>query len=205
MEVNEKCDVYSFGVVTLEVIMGNHPGDLISCLPLPSLSSSQAVHNQILFRKVLDQRLPPPRNQIANQVVSVANTAFACLQANPQSRPTMKQVSDIGSFITDTVSASWPDYITAAVWSANLDIQFTQLVAILSLYDYVVCMRSYFISLCHGVLVHYFFPFPIPFLLKLFIFHDLNNRIVSFPWHFFGSITTLSFQFVSNECMISQP
>ena len=94
MEVNEKCDVYSFGVVTLEVIMGNHPGDLISSLPLPSSSSSQAVHHQILFRNVVDQRLSPPRNQIANQVVSIANTAFACLQANPQSRPTMKQVSD---------------------------------------------------------------------------------------------------------------
>ena len=93
MEVNEKCDVYSFGVVTLEVIMGNHPGDLISSLPLPTSSSSPAVH-QILFRNVLDQRLSPPRNQIANQVVSIANTAFACLQANPQSRPTMKQISD---------------------------------------------------------------------------------------------------------------
>ncbi|KAF3455562.1 hypothetical protein FNV43_RR00194 [Rhamnella rubrinervis] len=33
MEVNEKCDVYSFGIVTLEVIMGSHPGDLISSLP----------------------------------------------------------------------------------------------------------------------------------------------------------------------------
>ena len=94
MEVNEKCDVYSFGVVTLEVIMGNHPGDLISSLPLPSSSSSQAVHHQILFRNVLDQRLSPPMNQIANQVVSIANTAFTCLQANPQSRPTMKQISD---------------------------------------------------------------------------------------------------------------
>ena len=92
MEVNEKYDVYSLGVVTLEVIMGNHPGDLISSLPRPS--SSQAVHHQILFRNVLDHRLSPPRNQIANQVVSIANTAFACLQANPQSRPTMKQVSD---------------------------------------------------------------------------------------------------------------
>ncbi|KAF3974548.1 hypothetical protein CMV_002119 [Castanea mollissima] len=39
MEVNEKCDVYSFGVVTLEVIMGKHPGDLISLL-LSSSSSS---------------------------------------------------------------------------------------------------------------------------------------------------------------------
>ena len=39
MEVNEKCDiVYSFGVITLEVIMGNHPGDLISFL----LSSSSS-------------------------------------------------------------------------------------------------------------------------------------------------------------------
>ncbi|KAF3457514.1 hypothetical protein FNV43_RR02172 [Rhamnella rubrinervis] len=94
MEVNEKCDMYSFGVLTLEVIMGNHPRDLISSLPLRSSSSSPAVHHQILFRNVMDQRLSPPRNQIANQVVSIANTAFACLQANPQSRPTMKQVSD---------------------------------------------------------------------------------------------------------------
>ena len=95
MEVNEKCDVYSFGVVTLEVIMGNHPGDLISSIiPLPSSSSSPAVYHQLLFRNVLDQRLSPPRNKIANQVVSIANTAFACLQANPQCRPTMKQVSD---------------------------------------------------------------------------------------------------------------
>ncbi|CAI9276205.1 unnamed protein product [Lactuca saligna] len=30
---NEKCDVYSFGVVVLEVIMGKHPGDLVTSLP----------------------------------------------------------------------------------------------------------------------------------------------------------------------------
>ncbi|KAF3457591.1 hypothetical protein FNV43_RR02249 [Rhamnella rubrinervis] len=95
MEVNEKCDVYSFGVVTLEVIMGSHPGDLISSLPPPSSSSSSAtIHHEILFGNVLDQRLSPPRSQIAKQLVSIAHTAFACLQANPQSRPTMKQVSD---------------------------------------------------------------------------------------------------------------
>ncbi|KAF3455555.1 hypothetical protein FNV43_RR00187 [Rhamnella rubrinervis] len=58
MEVNEKCDVYSFGIVTLEVIMGSHPGDLISSLPLPSSSSSSAtIHHEIPFRNVLDQRL----------------------------------------------------------------------------------------------------------------------------------------------------
>ncbi|CAL5417631.1 unnamed protein product [Camellia sinensis] len=30
MEMNERCDVYGFGVLTLELIMGKHPGDLIS-------------------------------------------------------------------------------------------------------------------------------------------------------------------------------
>ena len=40
MEVNEKCDVYSFGVLTLEVIMGNHLGDLISFLSSSSSSSA---------------------------------------------------------------------------------------------------------------------------------------------------------------------
>ncbi|KAF3457539.1 hypothetical protein FNV43_RR02197 [Rhamnella rubrinervis] len=94
MEVNEKCDVYSFGVVTLEVIMGSHPGDLISSLPQPPASSSATIHHPIPFRNVLDRRLSPPRNRIEKQVVSIAQIAFACLKANPQSRPTMKQVSD---------------------------------------------------------------------------------------------------------------
>ncbi|KAF3457407.1 hypothetical protein FNV43_RR02064 [Rhamnella rubrinervis] len=111
MEVNEKYDVYSFGVVTLEVIIGKHPGDLISSFPLPSSLSAPAAHHQILFGNVLDQRLSPPRNQIANQVVSIANIAFACLHANPQSRPTMKQVSD--KFAVSSPSLSVPlDLIT---------------------------------------------------------------------------------------------
>ncbi|XP_042941175.1 MDIS1-interacting receptor like kinase 2-like isoform X1 [Carya illinoinensis] len=32
MTVTEKCDVYSFGVVALEVLMGRHPGELLSSL-----------------------------------------------------------------------------------------------------------------------------------------------------------------------------
>nr|POE79250.1 mdis1-interacting receptor like kinase 2 [Quercus suber] len=94
MEVNEKCDVYSFGVVTLEVIMGKHPGDLISLLSSSSSSSSTtSTAHGILLKDVLDQRLEPPRNQVARIVVSVAKFAFACLETNPQSRPTMQQIS----------------------------------------------------------------------------------------------------------------
>ena len=87
MEVNEKCDVYSFGVVTLEVIMGKHPGDLISLLSSSSSSSATtSTAHGILLKDVLDQRLEPPRNQVARIVVSVAKLAFACLETNPQSR-----------------------------------------------------------------------------------------------------------------------
>ena len=94
MEVNEKCDVYSFEVVTLEVIMGKHPGDLISLLSSSSSSSAttSTVHG-ILLKDVLDQRLECPRNQVARIVVSTAKLAFACLETNPHSRPTMQQIS----------------------------------------------------------------------------------------------------------------
>ncbi|XP_060671373.1 probable leucine-rich repeat receptor-like protein kinase At1g35710 [Ziziphus jujuba] len=88
MEVNEKIDVYSFGVVALESIMGEHPGDLIS-----SLLSSPLHAVDALLKDVLDQRLSPPKRQIADQVVSIAEIAFACVRQSPQSRPTMKQVS----------------------------------------------------------------------------------------------------------------
>ena len=91
MEVNEKCDVYSFGVLALEVIMGKHPGDLI-LFPSSSLTTTSTAHN-ILLKNTLDQRLKPPKNQVALKVVSIAKLAFACLATNPKSRPTMQEVS----------------------------------------------------------------------------------------------------------------
>ncbi|CAL5417639.1 unnamed protein product [Camellia sinensis] len=94
MEVNERCDVYSFGVLTLEVIMGKHPGDLIYSLSSSSSSSSStSTAHGTLLKDVLDQRLAAPENQAAEQVFVVAKLAFACLQANPLSRPTMRQVA----------------------------------------------------------------------------------------------------------------
>ncbi|KAG7964606.1 hypothetical protein I3843_09G178800 [Carya illinoinensis] len=57
MTVTKKCDVYSFGVVALEVLMGRHPGELLSSL---SSSSSQ----NMMLNEILDQRLPPPNRLI---------------------------------------------------------------------------------------------------------------------------------------------
>ncbi|XP_059656426.1 MDIS1-interacting receptor like kinase 2-like [Cornus florida] len=94
MEVNEKCDVFSFGVLVVEVIMGKHPGELISSLSSSSsLSPPTLVVRDILLKDVLDQRLSPPTAQMSEELVFITNLAFACLHASPQSRPTMREVS----------------------------------------------------------------------------------------------------------------
>ena len=86
MVVTEKCDVYSFGVVTLELLMGTHPGELLTSLSSPSPQN-------MMLNEILDQRLPPPNRLVAQDVFSVATIAFACLRAKPKFRPTMKWVS----------------------------------------------------------------------------------------------------------------
>ncbi|KAF5475935.1 hypothetical protein F2P56_007689 [Juglans regia] len=88
MTVTEKCDVYSFGVVALEVLMGRHPGELLS-----SLSSSSSSSQNIMLNEILDQHLPPPNRLIGQEILLIATIAFACLHTQPKSRPTMKCVS----------------------------------------------------------------------------------------------------------------
>jgi len=90
MEVTEKCDVFSFGVLCLEIIMGKHPGDLISSL---LSSSSAAITHNLLLVDVIDQRPSHPHESVVGDVILVSNLAFSCLSENPSSRPTMDQVS----------------------------------------------------------------------------------------------------------------
>ena len=97
MKVTEKCDVYSFGVVTLEIFMGHHPGELISSVSssssslLSSLSSSSPMKTHAtLLKNVLDNRLPSPTPDLADEIVAIIKLAFTCTDANPQFRPTMQ-------------------------------------------------------------------------------------------------------------------
>ncbi|XP_058737531.1 MDIS1-interacting receptor like kinase 2-like [Vicia villosa] len=90
MEVNEKCDVYSFGVLALEIIMGKHPGDLISLFLSPSTRSTA---DNMLLIDVLDQRSEQVKKPIDEEVILIARLALACLSQEPRSRPTMDQVS----------------------------------------------------------------------------------------------------------------
>ncbi|KAJ4719141.1 putative Receptor protein kinase [Melia azedarach] len=93
MVVTEKCDVYSFGIVALEVLMGSHPGDLLSSL------SSSSFNQRIRLIDVLDQRLSPPTNpKVVEDLVLVAISAFSCLQPKSKCRPTMQDLSQ--EFVT---------------------------------------------------------------------------------------------------------
>ncbi|CAH1416171.1 unnamed protein product [Lactuca virosa] len=88
MVANEKCDVYSFGVVALEVMMGNHPGELITSLP--TLAA-----DYLLPANVGDRRISPPSSIVEKQVKLVLSLSRACLNSNPHARPTMRQVSNL--------------------------------------------------------------------------------------------------------------
>ncbi|KAF6153382.1 hypothetical protein GIB67_003572 [Kingdonia uniflora] len=89
MRVTEKCDMYSFGLLTLEVLIGKHPRELISSLT----SSSSPTGQNVLLKDILDGRLSPPTLHTSHELFTIAKLAFSCLDANPESRPTMKHLS----------------------------------------------------------------------------------------------------------------
>ncbi|KAH1092125.1 hypothetical protein J1N35_019382 [Gossypium stocksii] len=86
--VTEKCDVYSFRVLALEILMGKHPGELLSTLSLSSHAQN------FMLNEILDPRLSTPRSRkMAGDIAFIAVIAFACLRPRPKARPTMKLVS----------------------------------------------------------------------------------------------------------------
>ena len=106
MRITEKCDVYSFGVVTLEVLVGEHPGDLTS-----TLSSSNGENT--LLKDFLNPRLSLPMAQVADEVAKVVMIAQQCLDDNPQSRPTMQYVTQqLATLKTiDPSTSTRPNYV----------------------------------------------------------------------------------------------
>ncbi|KAF6152084.1 hypothetical protein GIB67_031406 [Kingdonia uniflora] len=89
MRVTEKCDMYNFGALTPEVLIGKHPGELISSLTSLSLLTCQ----NVLLKDILDGRLSPPTLHTCHELFTIAKLAFSCLDASPESQPTIKHVS----------------------------------------------------------------------------------------------------------------
>ncbi|XP_022004106.1 MDIS1-interacting receptor like kinase 2 [Helianthus annuus] len=87
MVVTEKCDVYSFGVVALEIIVGKHPGELLSSL-------NRSTGQETSLEDVLDPRLPYSNDKLIQlNIARVYQVAQACILTDPKSRPTMRTVS----------------------------------------------------------------------------------------------------------------
>ena len=82
----KKNDVYSFGVVVLEILVGRHPGKLLTSL-------SSLPFQCVMLNEILDPRLPPPNRMVAQDLFFIATISFECFHSKPKSRPTMKYVS----------------------------------------------------------------------------------------------------------------
>lgn len=90
MAVNEKCDVYSFGVLGIEVLMGKHPGEVISSLLSP------LERKLIQLEDVLDNRISDSMpDEVADKLYMLWNVSISCICSNPESRPSMRTVSQL--------------------------------------------------------------------------------------------------------------
>ncbi|KAJ0592413.1 putative protein kinase RLK-Pelle-LRR-XI-1 family [Helianthus annuus] len=87
MSVTEKCDVYSFGVLVLEIIKGEHPGNIITSLASP------LADDQFKLNDLVDHRLLVPLSEIKEILTSILILAIKCINSNPDIRPTMQDVS----------------------------------------------------------------------------------------------------------------
>jgi hypothetical protein len=61
--MSEKCDVYSFRVVVLELLMGNHPGDMINFMSFDE--------KKIKLQDILDHRIELPIGPIIDEIVKM--------------------------------------------------------------------------------------------------------------------------------------
>ncbi|KAI6698867.1 hypothetical protein NL676_018986 [Syzygium grande] len=113
MRVTDKCDVYSFGVVALEIMMGKHPGDLLSSLSTTQTLTSTEDPN-LLLKDVLDPHLPPPTGQLARTVVFIVTVALACTRMSPNSRPAMH-------FVAQELSARTQAYLPEPLGSITIN------------------------------------------------------------------------------------
>nr|GEV21895.1 MDIS1-interacting receptor like kinase 2-like [Tanacetum cinerariifolium] len=86
MKVTEKYDVYSFGVLVLEIIKGEHPGDMVAYLTSP-------MTEKVELKDLVDHRLLVLLLGMKKVLTSILILAIICVNANPELRPTMNDVS----------------------------------------------------------------------------------------------------------------
>ncbi|KAH7658415.1 Non-specific serine/threonine protein kinase protein [Dioscorea alata] len=94
LKPSQKWDVYSYGVILLELISGRSPAALLDTSDMDLVRWFQFC---IEAKKPLTDVLDPALGQEPekeDEIISVLKTALACVQYNPESRPSMRQVTD---------------------------------------------------------------------------------------------------------------
>lgn len=94
MKPSQKWDVYSYGVILLELISGKSPLVLLETTEMDLVHWVQfCIEEKRSLLDVLDPFLTQEIDR-EDEIVSVLKIALACVQANPEMRPSMWHVAD---------------------------------------------------------------------------------------------------------------
>ncbi|XP_020099066.1 receptor protein kinase-like protein ZAR1 [Ananas comosus] len=94
LKPSQKWDVYSYGVILLEMISGRSPVVLLETLEIDLVRWVQScIEEKKPLADVLDPSLSREVDR-EDEMIAVLKIALACVQANPERRPTMRHVVD---------------------------------------------------------------------------------------------------------------
>ncbi|KAG1347066.1 receptor protein kinase-like protein ZAR1 [Cocos nucifera] len=94
LKPSQKWDVYSYGVILLEMISGRSPLVLLETLEMDLVRWVQfCIEEKKPLLDVLDPFLAREIDR-EDEIIAVLKIALACVQANPEKRPSMRHVVD---------------------------------------------------------------------------------------------------------------
>ncbi|KAG8051816.1 hypothetical protein GUJ93_ZPchr0001g29944 [Zizania palustris] len=94
MKPSQKWDAYSYGVILLEMITGRSPVVLLETMQMDLVQWVQfCIEEKKPSADVLDPSLANDSER-ENEMIAVLKVALACVQANPERRPSMRHVAE---------------------------------------------------------------------------------------------------------------
>ena len=94
LKPSQKWDVYSYGVILLEMISGRSPEVLLDTMEMGLVQWFEFCINE---RKPTFDVFDPFLTQepdVEDEIISVLKIALACVESNPERRPSMRQVKE---------------------------------------------------------------------------------------------------------------